>query len=113
MVWAQALKIAEMKLSDNKPPLNLKNFTSQSAGENIRAVIEALENLQSEENKNRLSYTWHGKRVIIVERWGNFLKAAEPYTKVVGAAIQANPEVTALVWEGVLALLRVSINILY
>lgn len=112
VVWAQALKIAEKKLSDNKPPLDLKNLASQSAGENIRAVIEALETLQSDEKKNRWSYTWHGKKVIIVEHWGKILKAAEPYTKVVGTAIQANPQVTALVWAGVLALMQVCIHIL-
>ena len=42
-VWAKALEIAKKKLSDNNlPSLDLTNLTSQSAEENIDAVVTAL-----------------------------------------------------------------------
>ena len=112
VVWAEALKIAEKKLSDNNLPLDLTNLTSQSSGENIKAVIEALDALQKDENKKRWAYTWRGKEVIVVEHLGKILKAVQPYSKVVDAAIQVDLRVTALVWAGVLALMRVGIHIL-
>ncbi|RPB22655.1 hypothetical protein L211DRAFT_315335 [Terfezia boudieri ATCC MYA-4762] len=83
-VWAKALEIAKKKLSDNNlPPLDLTNLTSQSAEENIEAVVKALNTAQEDDKKNRWSYTWRGKEVIVVER---------------------------LVWAGVWAIMRVALN---
>lgn len=113
VVWAETLELAKKKLGDKNLPLDLTTLTSKSAGENIRAVIEALDTLQRDEKKNRWSYTWHGKEVIFVERLGKILKTVEPFSKVVDTAIQANPQVTALVWAGVLALMRVCIHTMY
>ncbi|RPB22652.1 hypothetical protein L211DRAFT_826561 [Terfezia boudieri ATCC MYA-4762] len=110
-VWAKALEIAKKKLSDkNLPPLDLTNLTSQSAEENIEAVIKALNTAQEDDKKNRWSYTWRGKEVIVVERLGKILKNVEKYSQVVNIAIQANPQVSALVWAGVWAIMRVALN---
>ncbi|KAF8428005.1 hypothetical protein BGX38DRAFT_435818 [Terfezia claveryi] len=110
-VWAKALEFAEKKLADNNlPPLNLTNLTSQSAEENIEAVIEALNTVQKDHKKKRWSYTWRGKEVIVVERLGKILKEVEKYSKVVDIAIQAKPEVGALVWAGVRGIMQVALN---
>ena len=110
MVWAEALKIANEKLGDKNLPLHLMNLSSQLPGGNIRAVIKELDDLQKAEKDKRLHYTWNGKKVVIVERLGRFLKIAEPYSKIVDTAIQSNPEVAALVWAGVWAIMRVRIH---
>ena len=113
MVWAKALDIAKKKLSDNNlPPLDLTNLTSQSTEENIEAVVKALNTAQEGDKKERWSYTWRGKEVIVVERLGKILKSVEKYTKVVDNTIQSNPQVSALVWAGVWAIMRVSIDAL-
>ena len=52
LVWAKTLVIAVKKLHDkNLPPLDLTNLTSQSAEENIDAVIKALNTLQEDDKK--------------------------------------------------------------
>ena len=113
VVWAKALEIATKKLSDNNlPPLNLTNLTSQSAEENIEAIIKALNTIQEDDKKKRWSYIWHGKEVIVVERLGKILKSMEKYSKVVNTVIQINPQVSALVWAGVWAIMRVRIGFL-
>ena len=109
LVWAEALKIATEKLSSKNLPHDLTNLTSQSAGENIRAVIKALDTFQKDEKKKRWRYTWRGKEVIIVERLGKILKTVESYSKVVVTVIQSNPQVSALVWGGVQAIMQVCI----
>ncbi|KAF8436093.1 hypothetical protein BGX38DRAFT_100554 [Terfezia claveryi] len=110
-VWAKTLELAEKKLNDNNlPPLNPTNLTSQSAEENIEAVIKALNTVQKDDKKKRWSYTWRGKKVIVVERLGKLLKNVEKYSKVVDIAIQANPQVSALVWAGVWGIMRVRID---
>ena len=109
VAWAGALKIAKTKLGDSFP-LELTNLTP---GDNIRAIIEALNTLQKDEKKKRWSYTWRGREVVIVERLGRILKIVEPYSKVVDIAIQANPQVAALVWASVWTIMRVGINLLY
>ena len=60
VVWTKALGVAKQKLSDNNLPLlNLTNLTSQSAEENIQAVITALNTLQEAgDQRKRWSYTW-------------------------------------------------------
>ena len=108
MIWDKALEIAQKKLSDyNLPPLDLTNLTSQSAEENIQAVINALNTFQEDNQKKQWSYTWHGKEVIIVKRVGEILRSMEKYSKIVDTAIQTNPQVSALVWAGILAIMRV------
>lgn len=109
IVWAEALKIAKNKLGDNNLPLDLTNLTSQSAEENIEAVIDALNILQGDDKKNRLKFNWNGKKVIVVERLGRILKRVEKYSKVVDTAIQSNPQVSALVWAGIGAIMQVCI----
>ena len=109
MVWAEALKIAKKKLNNNNLPLDLTNLTSESATENIEAVIKALHTLQEDDKKKRWSYTWRGKKVIVMERLGKILKCVEKYSKVVDTAIQSSPEVSALVWAGVWGIMRVRI----
>ena len=110
MVWAKVLEITKKKLNDNNlPPLNLTNLTSQSAKENIEAIIKALDTLQKDNKIKRWSYSWRGKKVIIVERLGKILKSAEKYSKVVDTAIQINPQMSALVWAGIWAIMQVRI----
>ena len=109
-LWIKALEIADKKLHDNSLPLlNLKHFTSQSASENIEAVVKALNTLKEDHKKKRWSYTWRGKEVIVVERLGKILKWVDNYSKVVDCAIQANPQMAALLWAGVWGIMRVSI----
>ena len=111
MVWAKTLEIANKKLSENNlPPLDLSNLTSQSAEENIEAVVGALNTLHQDHKKKRWSYTWRDKEVIVVERLGKILKIVDKYSKVVDTAVQSNPEVSALVWAGVWAIMRVRIK---
>ena len=110
-VWAEALKIATEKLGDNNLPLYLTNLSSQLPVGNIRAVIEALDTLQKAEKDKQLHYTWNGKKVVIVERVGKFLKTAEKYSPIVGTAIQSKPEVAAI-WACVWATMRVCIHLL-
>ena len=112
VVWAKVLEITKKKLGDNSlPPLNLTNLT-QSAEENIAAVVKALNTTQEDNRKKRWSYTWRGKEVIVVERLGKILKSVEKYSKAVDTAIQSNPQVAALVWAGVWAIIRVRIDVL-
>ena len=113
-IWLKALEIAKQKLNENNlPPLDLTtlnlNLTAQSAEENIHTVIKGLNSLQEDDKKKRWSYTWRGKKVIVIERLGKILKCLEKYTKVVDTAIQANPQVSALVWAGIWAIIRVRI----
>ncbi|RPB17923.1 hypothetical protein L211DRAFT_854662 [Terfezia boudieri ATCC MYA-4762] len=111
-VWAKALELAEKKLKDNNlPPLKHTTLTSQSAEENIDAVVKALNAVQEDDKKKRWSYTWRGKEIVVVERLGKILKNVGQYTKVVDTAIQSNPQVSALVWAGVRAIMQVRINI--
>ena len=42
-----------------------------------------------------------------MERLGKILKVVEKYSKVVDIAVQCNPQVSALVWAGVWAIMRV------
>ena len=110
MVWAKALEITKKKLVDNNlPPLDLTNLTSQSAEENIEAVVKALSTLQQDDKKRKWSYTWRGKEVMIAEHLGKILKTAEKYSKVVDTTIQSFPQGSALVWAGVWAIMRVRI----
>ena len=98
-VWAKALKIAKKKLGDNNlPPLDLTNLISQSAEENMEAIVKALNTAQEDHKKQRWRYT---------ERLGKILKSVETYTKVVDTAIQSNPQVSALVWAGMRAGMQV------
>ena len=107
-VWAEALRIAKTKLGDSLP-VDITDLTSHSAKGNIEAVITELEALQKDDMKKRWSYTWRGKKVIIVECVGKILKSVEYYSKVVDTAIQSNPQVSALVWAGVRAIMQVRI----
>ena len=107
VVWTEVLKIATKKLGDNNLPLDLTTFTSQSAEENIEDVITALNILQEDDKKKRWHYTWRGKEVIVVEQLRKILKSVEKYSKVVDTAIQSNPQVSALVWAGVRAIMQV------
>ena len=77
------------------------------AEENIEAVVKALITAQEDDKKKRWSYTWRGKEVIFVEHLGKALKSVEKYTKVVDTAISSNPQVSGLVWAGILAIMRV------
>ena len=109
-VWAKALKLARKKLIDNNLPLlDLTNLTSQPAEENIEAIVQALDTLQMDK-KQRWSYTWCRKEVIIAEHLGKILKTAGKYSKAIDAAIQSNPQVSALVWAGVWAIMQVCIS---
>ena len=110
VVWGKTLEIAKKKLSDkNLPLLDLTTLTSHSAEKNIAAVVKALNAIQEDDKKNRWSYTWCGKEVIIVEHLGKILKTVEKYSKVIDTTIQSNPEVTALVWGAVRAIMQVCI----
>ena len=111
VVWNQTLQIVQQKLSDNNlPPLDTTNLTSESARENIGAVIKSLNALQEDKQKKQWSYTCHGKKVMIAERLGEILRSIEPYTKVVDTVIQCDPQVSALVWGGIQAIIRVRIQ---
>jgi len=82
------------------------NLTSQSAEENIEAVVKALNIAQEDDKKKRWGYTWRGKEVIVVERLGKILKSVEKYSRIVDIAVQSNPQVSALVWAGVWAIMQ-------
>ena len=111
-VWTKALEIAEKNLSKhNLPPLDLTKLTSQSAEENtgavkenILAVVKALETLEKDNKKK-------GWSVLVGERFGKILKCVANYTKVVDTAIQSNPQVSALVWAGIKAIMQVRIDL--
>lgn len=110
MVWAKALEIAKKKLSENKlPPLSHAGLTSQSAEENIGCVMNVLDTLNRDDEKKRWRYTWRGEEVIVVKRLGKILKGVDKYSGVVGTAIQSDPLVSALVWAGILVIMRVRI----
>ncbi|RPB18295.1 hypothetical protein L211DRAFT_124964 [Terfezia boudieri ATCC MYA-4762] len=82
-----------LKRNNNLPPLKHTNLTSQSAEENIDAVVKALNAVQEDDRKKRWRYTWRGKEVVVVKRLGTILKNVGQYTKVVDTAIQSNPQV--------------------
>ena len=108
VVWAKALDIAKKTLCDNNlPPLDIINLTSQSAEENIEAVVNALNTLQQDEKRKRWKYTWRGKEVIIVENLGKILRCVEKYSRVVDTTLQGSPQVSTLVWAGVRAIMQV------
>ena len=111
IVWAKSLEIANKKLSEsNLPPLEVAKLTLQLVGEDIEAVVNAMNTLQQDEKKKRWRYTWRGKEVIIVERLGKILRRVEKYSKVVDIATQINPQVFALVWAGIRAIMQVRIT---
>ena len=115
VVWAKTLQIAKQKLKDNNlPPLDdPTDPTSQSVGGNIGAVVESLNTLQEDAQKGRWRYTWRGKEIIIAERLGEILRSMDKYSHVVGTVVQCDPQVSALVWGGVQAIMRVCIHVLY
>ena len=45
-----------------------------------------------------------------VMRLGKILKIVDNYSKVVDTAVQSNPQVSALVWAGVRAIIQVALN---
>ena len=109
-IWTKALDIAQNKLSENKlPQLDPTKLTSESAGENIDAVVKSLNVLQQDKQKNRWRYTWRGEEVVIAERLGKILRSIEKYSTVVGAAAQCGPPVSAIVWAGIQGIMKVSI----
>ena len=111
VVWAKVLDIVKKKLGDNNlPPLDVMNLTSQSAEESIGAVVTALKTLQNDGKRKRWRLTWGDKEFIIVEHFGKILKYMEKYSRLVDTAIQHSPQVTALVWTGVRAILQVCIS---
>ena len=113
VVWGKTLEIAQRKLSEkNLPLLDLTKLISQSAEENILAVVKDLTTIQEDDKKSRWRYTWRGKEVVVVECLGKILKTVEKYSKVVDTTIQSNPEVAALVWGAVRAIMQVSITAL-
>ena len=73
------------------------NLTPQSTGGDIETIVKALDTLQQDHTKKRWSYTWRGKKVIIVEHLGKILKKAEKYSKAVNTAIQSSTPVGNLV----------------
>ena len=112
MVWDKILEIVKNKISDyNLPLASLEDFTiqsqSQSAEDNIRAVVKALDTLQEDDKKKRWKYTWRGKEIIIVERLENIRKNMDQYLNIVGTAIQSSPQ-GALVWAGIRTIMQVS-----
>ena len=109
-VWTKVLEIAEKKLSDNNlPPLDLTSqLMAGTVEEHMQAVVNTLNILEKDNGKKGWNYTWHGKKVIVVEQLGKILKQATPYTKDI--ATQANPQVRALVWAGVRAIMQVRMN---
>ena len=111
LVWAETMKIAQEELTKNHLPLDLTHLTSRSAGENIKAVIEALDTLQKDEKKKRWRYQWRGKEVVFVEALGKILKTVEPYSAAMNTALK--PQVMAAVWAGVWVTMRVRINLLF
>ena len=107
--WEKALEIAKNKLTENGlPQLDCTNLTSHSAEENIGAIVEGLNNLQKVSRENQWSYTWHGKKVVVMDSLGKILTIVRGYSVVVGAAAQSN-QVSALVWAGVQGIMRVRI----
>ena len=46
-----------------------------------------------------------------MERLGKILRSVEKYSKVVDTAIQTSPQVSALVWAGVWAIMRVKYSV--
>ena len=97
-IWTNALRIAEQKLRNNKlPPLYVSHLNSRSAEENIVSIIEALKDVQGVDKEKR----WIG------DRFGKILKCVDKYSKIVDTAIQANPQVAALVWAGIWGIIRV------
>ena len=104
------MAIADNKLKEhNLPPLDRTTLTSKLAEENIQAIVEQLGTLQEANKKNRRSITWFGKEIIVMEHVGKILKIVDSYSKVVDIAVQSNPQVSALVWAGIRAIMQVCI----
>ena len=112
VVWTQTLKLAEEKLRDKKlPPLGTLELTSDPAKENIGAVISSLNAMREDKQNKQWSYTTSdGRKIIFVERLGEILRSMEPYTKIVDTMIQHDPQVSALVWGGIQAIIQVRIQ---
>ena len=111
VVWAKALEIARKKLGDNNlPHLDITNLTSESAEKNVEAVVNALIAFKEDDQKKRWKYTWRGKEVVVVERLGKILRSVEKYSKVVDTIIQVGPQVSAIVWAGIRAIIQVRIQ---
>lgn len=114
VVWSKAFEIAKKKLSNNNlPPLDLSNLTSQSAEEDMAAVMKALGTLQKDAKKQGGWYPWHRKEGILVERLENIERTVEKCSKAAGTIVQSNPRVSAIFWASVWAILRVRICIIY
>jgi len=108
-VWQKTLEIAQKSLAKYKlPSLELGNLQSQSAAENIQALVAELEIAHRESKDRQWRYKdRQGNEVAWVERLGNILKSVDKYTKIVDTAIQHHPNITSLVWAGARAILQV------
>ena len=109
------MKIVEEKLKENKlPPLDTTKLTSESASKNIGAVIESLTAMREDKQKKQWGYTARdGRKIIFVERLGEILRGMEPYTKIVDTMIQHDPQVSALVWGSIQAIIQVRTYSIY
>lgn len=105
-VWTKTLEITKTKLSEN----GLPSLTSQSSGKDIWAVIDSLNALQKDDEKKRWSYTWGGKEILFVDCVRKILKPVQHYAKIVDTMISSDPQVAALVWGGISAIIQVRIS---
>lgn len=99
-LWEKALAIAQEKLEVyNLPPLDLglHSGQSQTASEIIQLIIQELHEDISRD---------HGKSGMMGQLQDT-LKTLDYYTVVVDTAIQQSPYITALVWAGLRAMLKV------
>jgi len=90
VVWQRSIQIAQEKLSEkNLPPLSLDDQKSQTANNVINPTIGDLQNTTKTDSERGAG----------VERLGKILRIVEKYAKIVGTAIQHNPQFSSLVWE--------------
>jgi len=108
-LWQKTLQISQESIAKYQlPSLELGSLRSQSAAENIQALVAEVEIAHRESKDRQWRYKdRQGNEVVWVERLGNIVKSVDKYAKIVDTAIQHHPDITSLVWAGARTMLQV------
>jgi len=108
-IWQKTFEIAQKSLAKYQlPSVELGSLQSQSAAENIQALVAELETAYQGKKDRQWRYKDRdGNEVVWVERVGKILKSVDKYAKIVDTAIQHHPDITSLVWAGARTMLQV------
>lgn len=106
-MWEKALAIA---LKNPKLTAEEKDQLQADARINSTTVLDVLKEagaMKLKKEDARWRFRTDGETIVLRERFDQVVDTFSKYSSVVSAAIQHNPEVTSLVWSGVLFFMQV------